>query len=187
MNIEPLTDDRLPDLADLFGSNSTTNHCYCMYFLLTGRDFDAGAAGANRERFEVFAARAEPPAGLLAYRDGQPVGWCAIGPRARYPKVLRSPLWKGRDSAEDESVWLVPCFFVRRTARRSGVVRALLAAAVELASKHGAPAIEGFPRSGADRVDPASAYVGAEPVFASLGFTPTRRPNERRVVMRREL
>ena len=141
----------------------------------------------DSERFEVFAARAEPPAGLLAYRDGQPVGWCAIGPRARYPKVLRSPLWKGRDSAEDESVWLVPCFFVRRTARRSGVVRALLAAAVELASKHGAPAIEGFPRSGADRVDPASAYVGAEPVFASLGFTPTRRPNERRVVMRREL
>jgi hypothetical protein len=28
--------------------------------------------------------------GLVAYLDGEPVGWCAVEPRTAYPRLLRS-------------------------------------------------------------------------------------------------
>jgi GNAT superfamily N-acetyltransferase len=187
MRIEPLTPDRFPDLADLFETNATTRGCWCAYFLITNREFSQGWGGGNRSRFEQLASAGAPPAGLLAYRDHQPVGWCAMGPRSRYPRAMRSLVLKGRDPDEDDRVWLVPCFFVRRTARRTGVTRALLAAAVESARRAGAPAIEGFPLAGERKRAPGDAYLGLEPVFAACGFTPVARPTPARVVMRRNL
>jgi GNAT superfamily N-acetyltransferase len=187
VNVHPLTPRRLAHLADLFGSNGTTTGCYCMYFLLTGRDFEAGWRGGNRERFESLVRSDSRPTGILAYDRGEPVGWCAVGPRSRYARVFRSPLWKERDAGEDDDVWLVPCFFTRRDRRGQGVTRELLLAAVDLAKTHGATAIEGLPRSGYAKVSPADAYLGFEPLFADCGFIATRRPNERRVLMRREL
>ncbi|MGE5828405.1 MAG: GNAT family N-acetyltransferase, partial [Micromonosporaceae bacterium] len=120
-------------------------------------------------------------------RDGEPVGWCAAGPRSRYARALRSPLLAERDTAEDDSVWLVPCFYVRRDARRAGVTKALLEAAAALARQHGARAIEGFPQAGNTRRAAGDAYVGVEPMFAACGFTPTDRRTANRVVMRRPL
>jgi GNAT superfamily N-acetyltransferase len=93
-------------------------------------------------------------------------------------------LWKDRDVDEDDSFWLVPCFFVRRSARGHGITRVLLSAAVELAAAHGAAGIEGFPRSGHAQVDAASAYLGTEPLFESCGFAAARRPSDKRVMMR---
>jgi GNAT superfamily N-acetyltransferase len=73
------------------------------------------------------------------------VGWCAVGPRSRFVHALRVPSFKGRDPSEDESVWLVSCFNVHRDHRSEGVSRAPLLGAADLAKKHGAKAIEGFP------------------------------------------
>lgn len=186
IDIHPATPDRLADLASLFGTNGTTRGCWCTYFLTTSKEFSSGWGRANRARFERVA-RAEPPAGLLAYQAGEPVGWCAAGPRARYSRALRSPVLKGREADEDTSVWLVPCFFVRRDARHCGVTRQLLEAAVQLAADHGATAVEGFPRAGDTRLAAGDAYLGAEPVFAACGFTVVSRPTPKRVVMRRDL
>jgi len=187
VEVRPLTTDRLPDLADLFGTNGVTRGCWCMFFLVTGREHGEGWRGGNRVRFEELAAGADPPAGLLAYRGGAPVGWCAMGPRTRYPRAQRSPVLKERDRDEDGDVWLVPCFFVRRSARRSGVTSALLSAAVDHARRHGAAAIEGFPLAADVRRPPAEAYFGVEQVFTACGFAPVARPTPNRVVMRRGL
>ena len=164
-----------------------TRGCWCAYFLRTGRAFTAGWGPENRAFFEEFAADAHPPAGLLAYRDGEPVGWCATGPRSRYGRVLRSPLLRTRDADEDGTVWFVPCFFVRRDARGAGVTVGLLDAAVRLAQAHGAPAIEGFPLVGGVRHPVSEGYLGTEPTFTACGFRVTGRPSARRLVMRREL
>lgn len=187
VDIRPLTSDWLGDLARLFDTNSITRNCYCMFFLLTGRAFGESWGTGNRARFEEFAAGQDPPAGLLAYRDSEPVGWCAMGPRSRYPRALRSTVLKGRDPGEDDQAWLVPCFFVRRDARRSGVTRQLLAAAVAEAERHGATAIEGFPLAADARRPPAEAFYGGELAFAECGFAPAARPTPIRVVMRRQL
>jgi len=186
ITIQPVT-DRLDDLADLFGTNGTTRGCWCMFFLVTNREFNSGWGPPNRAAFEEFATAADTPAGLLAYSGGEPVGWCAAGPRSRYARALRSTVLKGRSADEDDDVWLVPCFFVRRDARRSGVTRELLAAAVQLARQHGATAVEGFPLAHGDRHPSGEAYLGVEAVFESCGFTAVARPTARRVIMRRDL
>jgi len=135
----------------------------------------------------LTASRGSEALGLLAYRDQEAVGWCAAGPRTRYARALRSPILKGRDEVEDSRVWLVPCFYVRRDARKGGVTRALLEGAAALARKHGAHAIEGFPLAGDRRRSTGEAFVGVEPLFAACGFTAVARPSASRVIMRRDL
>lgn len=186
-DILPVTPDRLDDLADLFQSNAATRGCWCMAFISTRRELGRGwRDGGNRARFEDMAMTADPPLGLIAYREGRPVGWCAIGPRSRYPRAIspRATVLKDRDPAEDDDVWFVPCFFVRVGERRRGTTYELLNAAVALARSYGARAIEGWPLTGKPSPD---EYLGREQVFDACGFDRIRRPTPRRVVMRREL
>lgn len=187
--IEAVTPERLDDLADLFESNSTTRGCWCMFFISPHRVAQAGWYGGNRVDFEELAAETAPvPMGLLAYDDGVPAGWCAVGPRARFQRAIgpRNTMLKGRDPDEDDDVWFVPCFFVRVGHRRAGLTRALLDAAVELAREHGATAVEGFPLA-ASNPTKSDGYYGRERTFAEQGFACIATPTPKRVVMRRDL
>jgi GNAT superfamily N-acetyltransferase len=185
VEIRAVTAELLPDVDELFGSSATTRGCRCMWFLLSTKEMEGGWGEANRGRFERLVAEAGEPVGVLAYDGGRAVGWCAAGPRSRYARALRSPILAARDRAEDGDVWLVPCFFVRTGARRSGVTKRLLDAVVAEAARHGARAVEGFPLAGAGphRDD---RYLGTEGLFAACGFTEVARPSPRRVVMRRD-
>jgi GNAT superfamily N-acetyltransferase len=188
VEVRAVTADRLADVADLFASNGTTRGCWCMYFIASRHDFGSGYRGGNRKAFEALLADSPVPFGLLAYRDGRPVGWCAAGPRSRYPRAIgpRARILAKRDPAEDDDVWLVPCFFVRVGERGSGITSVLLDAAVELARAHGATAVEGFPRSAGQAPSPDD-FLGREELFASCGFQPVDAPTPRRTVMRRSL
>jgi GNAT superfamily N-acetyltransferase len=90
------------------------------------------------------------------------VGWCAAGPRSRYADL----------GTFDDGVWFVPCFVVHPDHRSRGVSHALLRAAVELAARHGATAIEGRPALGPEP-HAGEAFRGRESVFTDLGFTQT--------------
>lgn len=179
----------LADLAALFGERRNTRHCWCMAFCAGRPQFALGwLTGGNRRRFEAMAAGSGPPMGILASVSGEPVGWCACGPRSRYAVAEsgRSELLQDRDRDEDESVWLVPCLFVRKENRGQGVTYALVRAAVELARREAAVAIEGWPSAGSDR-RPEDAFLGREEVFEDLGFHCVARPGARRAIMRLEL
>jgi GNAT superfamily N-acetyltransferase len=188
LTIHAVTPPRLADLADLFASNGVTRGCWCMYFIASRAEFGAGYKAGNRAAFERLASTSAEPVGLLASVDRRPVGWCAAGPRARYSRTIgpRARILAARDAAEDDDVWLVPCFFVRAGERGQGVTAALLDAAVELATAHGAVAIEGFPRAAGQPPSPDD-YLGSEDLFAASGFRVIDRPTPRRVVMRRDL
>jgi GNAT superfamily N-acetyltransferase len=179
--------DLLGDLDTLFASSKTTAGCRCLWFIASARQCHEGWGEPNRAAFASLTAAAPEPVGLLAYRSDDPVGWCAAGPRSRYPRALRSAQLKERDAAEDDAVWLVPCFFVRRDARKAGITVGLLRAAVDLAQQHGATAIEGFPLAGDARRGAAEAFLGVEPLFAACGFTAVARPSPNRVIMRRAI
>jgi GNAT superfamily N-acetyltransferase len=186
MEIHPLGPDRAADAAELFESNSTTRGCWCMWFLLRAKDVQEGWGAGNHRRFEELARADDPPGGMLAYQDGTAVGWCAMGPRSRYPRASRSKIMADRDPAEDDQVWLVPCFFVRVGFRRRGTTRQLLAAVLDFARDHGATAVEGFPLAGPGPYS-SDRYLGTEPLFTECGFRVVARPTPRRVVMRRDL
>ncbi len=187
VTVEAVTADRLDDVASLFATNSTANGCYCTWFFIPTPQNQAGWGAANRATFEEVTRAAAQPMGLLAYAEGAPVGWCAAGPRSRYSRALRTAALRERDPAEDDGVWLVPCFFVKVGFRRKGIMRELLQHAVELAARHGARAVEGFPLSGEERKRTGDAFLGVEPLFASCGFTVVSRPSPHRVLMRLDL
>jgi GNAT superfamily N-acetyltransferase len=187
VTIAPMTVERLPDLASLFGTSRTTSGCYCTWFMLPPKQVQAGWSGGNKLAFETCTQDEQQPMGLLAYVDRQAVGWCAAGPRSRYSRALRSAVLRQRDPRADDQTWLVPCFFVRTGYRRRGIMRELLTGAVSLADEHGASAVEGFPLAGDQRRGVGDAYLGVEPVFAACGFTVVDRPTGNRVVMRRDL
>ena len=183
LQIHPLTRDRWDDLATLFDRPGDPKGCWCMFYRVRGRDFErlwgAGAKAAFREVVEEG-----PPPGLLAYRDGEPVGWCAVAPRDAYRRILNSRVLKPVE--EDSGVWSIVCFYVVRGERRGGLAAALLEAAVDFAAAHGATAVEGYPRDTAGSARHANEmFVGSMSMFAEAGFTEAGRRSPTRPIMRR--
>lgn len=105
---------------------------------------------------------------MLAYRDGEPVGWCNVGPRADMSRLTRS---RTVPTIDDVPVWSVVCLVVRAGYRRQGVTRVLLDGVVEHARSHGAPALEAYPVEPQGRMDTAMAFVGTVAMFERAGFT----------------
>jgi GNAT superfamily N-acetyltransferase len=160
-----------------------------MTFCVTRSQFAVGwLNGGNQRRFESIASASSTPMGILASQAGEPVGWCACGPRSRYAAAtsLRNKIMRNRARVEDETVWLLPCLFVRAESRGQGVTHTLVRAAVDLARREGASAIEGWPLARSERAS-ADAFLGREQVFEDLGFSCVERPSPERVIMRLEL
>ena len=185
LEIHPLTPDRWDDLATLFDRPGDPKGCWCMYYRVRSREFaDLWGKGA-RAAFRKVVADGPPP-GLLAYRDGAPVGWCAVAPRDAYPRVLRSPVLRPLDDAP--ACWAIVCFYVVRGERRGGVAAALLEAAVAFAAGHGATLVEGYPKdTGGARRSANELFMGSRSMFAEAGFSEAGRRSPTRPIMRREL
>lgn len=193
VEIVPLTPARFDALAELFGEGGDSRWCWCVFWRVRGAGGSRAEAEQNRAQLLGLAQRGEagdPPPGLVAIRDGRAVGWVSVGPRASYPRLVHSTVLAPLD---DRPVWSVVCFVVARAERGAGLGNALLAAAVEHARRHGAPAVEGYPvDTGGGRVPAGSANTGTIGMFERAGFAvmATRRasPKSRpRPIVRREL
>src|SRR5512133_3597105 len=108
--IHPLTPERWPDLARLFGPRGACAGCWCMWWRLRRADWKAGKGEANRRAFAAYVEARHVP-GLLAYAGHEPVGWVAVEPRAAYPGLARS---RNLAAVDDVPVWSITCFFVAR-------------------------------------------------------------------------
>jgi GNAT superfamily N-acetyltransferase len=191
ISVVPANEAGWEDLQTVFGTTGPAARCQCQRFKLRPREYFAGfpveeRAARLREQTEAGHPESDTTSGLVAYRDGQPVGWCAVEPRSHYDGLRRNNRvpWAGRDEDKaDESVWAVTCFFIRRGHRRSGVSRALARAAVDFARDRGARAIEGYPITTKD-VIVEELLVGTVSVFEGAGLSVVSRPTPRRVVMR---
>ena len=193
LEIHPLTADRLPDLAALFGQGGDPKWCWCSFFRLRNPDYKGATAESNRRVLEraVGTAAADGRApGLVAYRDGEAIGWVSLGPRDDYVRLQSSRVLAPID---EQPVWSIVCFVVARGARKQGVANALLEAAVAYAREHGATLLEGYPvETDGRRVLSANAYKGTMTMFERAGFevAARRRANRaspERPIVRRDL
>ncbi len=185
--IKAVTEALLDDLNELFCTNKFAEKCWCMWHIISVKAFHAGGAEQNRAQLTRIAQTEEVPIGILAYQNERPVGWCAVGPRERYARAIKTPSYRHVGPDHLTTVWLVPCFLVHPDSKGLGISRQLLKGAVELAQAHGAEAVDGFPFTNDKRRSSSQIHVGFESTFAACGFKPIRRPSSSRVVMRLEL
>lgn len=181
--VAPATGDRWADVERLFGERGACGGCWCMYPRLRGADFERLKGEGNREALRGMVVGGQEP-GLLASRDGEPLGWVAVGPREAYGRLARSPVCKPFDDLE--GVWSVVCFFIPKPNRRQGLSTMLLKAAVAYAFERGAAAVEGYPVEPATPDSPdVFAWWGTASTFRAAGFTEVARRSPTRPLMRK--
>jgi GNAT superfamily N-acetyltransferase len=181
LTVCPLTPDRLADFVTLFGQNGACAGCWCMWWRLPRAEWVKGKGDGNKRVIQKLVKKDGVP-GLIAYADGQPVGWCAIAPRSDYPRLASS---RTLQPVDDQPVWSVTCFFVARPWRRRGVTIELLKSAVEFARKRGAKIVEGYPVEPKKEQADAFVYTGLATAFRKAGFKEVLRRSPSRPIMRR--
>ncbi len=179
--IHPLTPDRWSDLEALFGEHGAVGGCWCMFYRLTARRYEAQKGDGNRLALKALVAGGHPP-GLLAYDGDQAVAWVSVAPRQEYARLSSSRVLKPVDSSP---VWSLVCLFVRQDHRRRGLSLRLVRAAVAYAASQGARIVEAYPLD-IEGVDYPAAFaeMGFMPTFVEAGFTEVTRHSPRRPIMR---
>jgi GNAT superfamily N-acetyltransferase len=181
LEVHPATAERWPDVEALLGEGTVSRRCWCMWWRLPRSQYRAQKGQANQAAFQAIVSSGEVP-GLLAYRDGQPIAWCALAPRESYPALERSRTLKRID---DEPVWSITCLFVAKPFRGQGVTLDLLRAAVDYAQEQGATIVEGYPFEPQEaRVPEIFGATGLVSAFRRVGFVEVSRRSKSQPVMR---
>lgn len=177
LDYHPVTRERLPDLQRFSERHGKFRYCSCMRWRMTSAEY---GRATKEERVAALDTRVEAdiPVGVLAYRDGEPVGWVSVAPRETLGALER---YKALARIDDAPVWAVTCFFLDRSMRRQGATLGLLRAAVAYARSQGATIIEGYP------IEPGArlyTYMGAPATFLKAGFVDVTPAGRDRRVMR---
>lgn len=183
LRFHPLTPERWKDVVRLFGPRGACAGCWCMWWRLPHAVFQRGKGDRNRRAFRKLVA-AGPPPGILAYAGGEPVGWCAVAPRAAYPRLAHSRVLAPVD---DAPVWSVTCFFVTRGWRGRGISQALLAAVAAFVRRRGGRLLEGYPIDARAKRADVFVYTGLASSFAGARFREVARRSPTRPIVRRAL
>ena len=184
LTFRPLTKDEWPALEALFGANGACAGCWCMYWRLPKGEWKGPQSqrnARNKVKFRRLVASGPAP-GLLAFDGDTAVGWVATAPRAEFPALERSRFLR---SVDEESVWSMPCFYIKSGYRGRGIMRALVAAAVGHAAGAGARIVEAYPVDTEKRLSAASAYTGAASSFRRAGFKTVARRSAHRPIDRK--
>jgi GNAT superfamily N-acetyltransferase len=194
VDVVPANEASWEELQTVFGRGAAAK-CQCQRIKLGDHSWFAMAVEDRAQRLREEADCGNPDAdgtsGMVAYLDGEPVGWVAVEPRASFRRLRGSSVpWAGRaEDPDDPDVWAIVCFAIRPGYRGQGLTRPLAAAAVAYARAHGAKAVEGYPmvpRPG-QTVSWGEMNVGSRSTFAAAGLRDVSRPTARRVVMRLDL
>ncbi|CAH0168894.1 hypothetical protein SRABI76_01228 [Microbacterium oxydans] len=166
------TSARWDDVQHALTGGGDGASCQCIWPVLSNKDWNETTAPQRTEMFRKEIA-AGPPPGIIAYVDGDAAGWIRIGPRTMQARIPRTRIIAAATTEpfDDESVWAVTCFVVRREHRGAGLNRLLLDAAVGYARSSGARLIEGYPvdtRGEKQRTN--DLFHGTLSTFLAAGF-----------------
>lgn len=180
LSFQPIRRNLWTDLEELFGLNGACGGCWCMSWKLRGKAFDE-AKGYTTRQMHKSIVDAGTVTGLLAYLDGEVVGWVAVEPRGAYEKLAHSRVLKPVD---DEDVWSVTCFYVAKKHRKRGVAVELLKAAVEHVRSQGGRIVEGYPVDAEKDMPAPFVYTGTASAFQKAGFREVARHAPTRPIFR---
>lgn len=185
VDIHPLTPQRLPDFLQFFegaafADNPKWKSCYCQFLYVDHQQVQWAQRTAQENRSAACSRIGQGRMqGLLAYRDGQVVGWCNAAPRRLMDAFADEP------DPDAEHLGQITCFVVAREHRRSGVATALLDAACDSLRAQGLRIAEAAPKPGI--TGDAENHFGPMSLFLAAGFQVHRPGAHGSVLVRRSL
>lgn len=185
VEIHALSPQRLADFlaffdGEAFSDNPEWSSCYCQCFYEDHSkiQWPSRTAVENRECAGRRISQGQMQ-GLLAYQDGNVVGWCNAAPRQLLHALDAEPI------ADAEQVGTILCFLVAPSARGRGVATALLNAACGHLREQGLLRVEANPRPSAQGT--AENHFGHLSMYLAAGFTVRRTDPDGSVWVGKEL
>jgi GNAT superfamily N-acetyltransferase len=152
-----------------------------MAWRLSRSAFEAGKEKKNKLAMKRLIVSGDVP-GILAYDGRIPIGWCSVARREEFSFLSRSRVLSPID---DNPVWSISCFFVKKEYRAQGVSVALLKAAIEHVKKNKGMIVEGYPIIPyGDKMPDVFAWTGILSAFKKAGFREAGRRSNSRPMMR---
>ena len=152
-----------------------------MYWRLKQSVLDAQKGNGNKRAMKKIIFSDNIP-GIIAYAEGEPIGWCSVAQREDFPRLANSRVLKPVD---EKPVWSVVCFFINRNYRKMGLSVALLEAVKKFVKSNGGKILEGYPiEPKKDKMPDAFAWTGLSAAFLKAGFKEVARRSETRPIMR---
>lgn len=180
----PLIKENWKDFEKLFGEKGGCAGCWCMYWRMRRKDYDAQRGSGTKRKMRNLVNSGTVP-GILAYDKEKPIGWCSVAPREDFPVLENSRVLERID---DKPVWSIVCFFINKDYRRKGLSVELLNATKIFVKNNNGKILEGYP------VEPKVAkspdvfvWTGLASAFRKAGFKEIVRRSETRPIMRIKL
>ena len=101
LSVVPANESSWEDLQSVFGTRGQASRCQCQRYKLLPRESFASfpveeRARRLRQQTDCSHPRSVTTSGLVAYLNGEPVGWCAVEPRTAYEGLVRNNRVPGR-------------------------------------------------------------------------------------------
>jgi GNAT superfamily N-acetyltransferase len=168
LTFEPLTKSNWNKFLILFGDNGACGNCWCMYYRLSRSEFHEGKSDDGNKNAIKDIVWEGKPAGILAFYEDEAIAWCAFAPREDFVKLEKSRVHKRIDN---KKVWSIPCLFISKKFRRSGISLELLKGVVKYAHMNNIEIIEAYPTIPTKEKLPDSfLWVGLYKTFERAGF-----------------
>ncbi len=179
ITIELATADRFDDAQHALSGGGDGHGCQCQWWMITNAEWQK-TSQEQREGLLRDEIDAGPPPALIAYVDGEAAGWVRIGPRTKQVRIGRTRNFTdaSQEPWDDESVWSVSCFVVRKEHRQQGLNAKLLDAAIDYARTSGARVIEAYPLDldAGKKIPVNDLFHGVLSTFEDAGFREVARP-----------
>ncbi|MGC3952836.1 MAG: GNAT family N-acetyltransferase [Propionicimonas sp.] len=168
LEFRPATRAEFDDVVEMLGPKRRPDAqaCWCLTYRLGARA--SSKLDAQQRRDLVFELCGHQPApGVLAYDQGQVVGWAGVAPRAEVAELDNPAVYPRVDDVEP---WSIFCLRTRAGHRRHGIGSQLLGGAMAFARENGATVIEAYPLDTDQKVDTIFTYPGLRSMFERAGF-----------------
>ncbi|MBP6903524.1 MAG: GNAT family N-acetyltransferase, partial [Burkholderiaceae bacterium] len=162
------------------GQISVGANSYCYFPLHDPEKTNWQERKGPENRAALVACAGEGAArGVLAYIDGQVVGWCNAGPWSQFPML------RGFPQEDQDSIGVIFCFVVDPVHRGQGVATALLDAACEAFRAAGLKTAQAKPAKQAEGA--AANHLGPLAMYLAAGFSVVAELPNGDVIVRKQL